>query len=133
MGTQEIRFIGKREFKITTRGHEIRADLPESAGGDDLAPTPSELFVASVGSCVALFVGRYMETAKLNAEGLSLKVDWEFAEDKSRISDITISIDVPNAVLGARKKAVLAAAHKCTIHNTLKQPPNINIDVEEST
>ncbi|MFC1480365.1 OsmC family protein [Candidatus Omnitrophota bacterium] len=131
METQEIRFVGKREFKITTRGHEIRADLPEASGGDDLAPTPAELFVASLGSCAALFVARYLETAKLNAEGLCLKVDCEFAEDKSRISDITISINVPNSVLGARKKAVLAAAHKCVVHNTLKQPPNININVEQ--
>ena len=126
----KVEFAGKRKFKITVRNHQIVTDLPEKGGGDDSAPTPSELFVASVGSCAALFVSRYLETAKLNPEGLSIDLDWEFAEDSSRISDIAMSICVPNAELGARKKAVIAAADKCVIHQTLRNYPEVKISVE---
>ena len=128
--TTKVEFAGKRKFKITTRNHEVVTDLPERGGGDDSAPTPSELFTASIGSCVGLYVARYLETAKLNPEGLSIDLDWEFAKDPSRISNIAMTIRVPNAELGARKKAVIAAANKCTIHQTLHNHPEIKISVE---
>jgi putative redox protein len=130
MKTVKVDFIGKRKFKATVRDHEVIIDLPEESGGDDTAPTPSELFIMSLGSCVALFVSRYLETAKLNAEGLSVDLECRFSDDKTRMSDIGISINVPKAVLGARKKAVLAVAEKCAIHNTLHRSPEIKMNVE---
>jgi uncharacterized OsmC-like protein len=130
MKNAKINYLEKRKFKIEIGGHEVITDLPEKAGGDDSAPTPSELFIASIGSCASLFAARYLETAKLNPAGLSVNIDWDFSEDTSRIASIAISINVPNAVLGARKKAVIAAAEKCVIHNTLKNYPEIKIDVE---
>ena len=130
MKKAKIKYSAKRKFKIEIRDHKVITDLPERAGGDDSAPTPSELFIASIGSCAALFAVRYLETAKLNPEGLSVNINWDFSEDSSRIASIPISINVPNAVLGARKKAVVAAAEKCVIHNTLKNYPEVKIDVE---
>jgi uncharacterized OsmC-like protein len=126
----KVEFTGKRKFKITAKGHEVMTDLPEKGGGDDSAPTPSELFIGSIGSCAALYVARYLETAKLNPEGLFVDMDWEFSEDKSKISHIDMTIHVPNAVLGARKKAVAAAANKCVIHRTLHDCLKIDINVE---
>jgi uncharacterized OsmC-like protein len=37
---------------VTVRGHEIRSDQPVGDGGDDSAPTPTELLVASLAGCV---------------------------------------------------------------------------------
>ena len=54
-----LAYSGKRSFKVKTRGHEIVTDQSEKGGGDDSAATPSELFVASIGSCMALFGIRY--------------------------------------------------------------------------
>ena len=127
---QNVKFEGKRKFKATINGHEVWTDLPKEKGGDNAAPTPSELFIASLGCCTALFVERYLKTAKLNAEGLSIEIDWEFAEDRSRIGKMDFSIHVPNAELGARKKAVLAAAEKCTLHGTLHNCPEIRVSVK---
>ena len=126
----KVEYLGKRKFKVMARGHEVMTDLPEKGGGDDSAPTPSELFVASVGSCAALFISRYLETAKLDPEGLSVDMDWEFSEDKSKISHINMTVRVPNSELGARKKAVAAAANKCVIHQTLHNCPEIKVNVE---
>ncbi|MGB2662252.1 MAG: OsmC family protein [Candidatus Omnitrophota bacterium] len=126
----KVEYLGKRKFKVIARGHEVMTDLPEKGGGEDSAPTPSELFIGSIGSCAALYVARYLETAKLDPEGLSVDMDWEFSEDKSKISRVNMNIRVPNAELGARKKAVVAAANKCVIHQTLHDCLEININVE---
>ena len=40
-------------FEIGVRGHVLTVDQPVDAGGEDTAPTPTELFIASRASCVA--------------------------------------------------------------------------------
>jgi len=126
----DIAFEGKRSFKTVVRGHEIRMDLPANEGGDDTAPTPPELFVASLGTCIGVYATSYLRTANLNSEGVTIDIDWEFGPNKKKISKILISINVPNADLGQRKKALLAAAEKCLLHNTLREHPDINIDIQ---
>lgn len=125
-----ISFEGKRSFKTVVRGHEIRTDLPQEQGGDDKAPTSSELFIASLGTCIGIYVASYMRTVNLNSEALTVNIDWEFAPNHKKIAQIKVSISVPNADLGERKKALLAAAEKCVIHNTLREYPNIDIDIK---
>jgi uncharacterized OsmC-like protein len=39
-------------FAISIRDHMITVDQPVADGGQDTAPTPTELFVASLASCV---------------------------------------------------------------------------------
>ena len=125
----KVEFEGKKKFKAKVRNHEVITDLPESKGGDDSASTPSELFVVSIGTCAGLYVMRYLETAKLDATGLSIDLDWEFHKEEPRISRIDIAINVPNTKLGNRKKAVIAAAGKCVIHQTLHNAPEMNVNV----
>ncbi len=131
MEKMKVEFAGKKSFKMTMRDHEVMTDQPLGNGGDNQAPTPPELFVASLGSCVGIYVESYLRTANLNGEGLSIDIDWDFGPDKRNIDKIHMSISVPNAQLGKRKNAVLAAAGKCLLHNTLKQYPNVKISVKE--
>ena len=120
---------GKRGFKTVVRGNEIMTDLPLEQGGEDKAPTPTELFIASLGACIGIYVTSYMRTAKLNAEGLNINMDWQFDSDKKKIADIKVSVSIPDVDLGGREKAVLAAAERCLIHNTLREHPNIEIGI----
>ena len=124
-----VDFLGKRKFKIKARDFEVVADLPEQKGGDNTAPTPPELFMASLGSCIGVFAASYCDTAGMDSTGMSIDMDWEMAEDGSRVENIEVHLNVPNAELGARKKALLAVAKKCVIHNTLHNPPEITIEI----
>ncbi len=121
---------GNRSFKISTRGHEFFTDLPVSSGGLDKAPTPSEVFIGSIGACMALYALRYLETAKLDTRGLSVEVDWDYDQTKTKIGRIDAVIKAPNTAVGARKKAVIAAAEKCFLHNTIHDFPAITTSFE---
>jgi putative redox protein len=46
-------------FKAACRGHEALADQPEKDGGTDKAMTPTELFIASLGSCIGYYAARF--------------------------------------------------------------------------
>jgi uncharacterized OsmC-like protein len=127
----DLEYSGKRSFRTNVRGHQVVTDLPAKGGGNDSAPTASELFVTSMGACMALFGVRYLETAKMDPAGVSMKIKAEFSPDKKRIESMNFSVSIPNAELGPRKKAFISAMKQCVIHKTLHDNPEMIIDVIE--
>jgi putative redox protein len=64
---------GGDRFVINVRGHLVSVDQPVRDGGDDTAPTLTELFIASLASCVAFYAGRYLARHNLPTEGLAVE------------------------------------------------------------
>jgi len=123
-------YLGKRKFKTTIRGHEIIADIPEEKGGEDTAPTPVEAMIAALGSCAGIFASRYLETAKISAENMSLEVDWDYADNPQRLGRADITVKLPGVELGKRESGLISAVKKCIVHNTLKNPPEMDVKIE---
>ncbi len=124
-----ISYAGDKQFRIKIRDHEFVTDVPVERGGRNAGPTATELFIASMGACMGLYGTRYMKTAKLDPEGFSVKVDWDFDKNKPRVERIDVTVSVPNADLGARKKALISAMEKCVIHNALHDPPKVSVNI----
>jgi uncharacterized OsmC-like protein len=59
-----------------------------------------------------------------------VRVFAEKAQNPSRLDNFRIEVDVPAAVDEAQRKGVEEAVHHCLIHNTLRQPPTITLDVK---
>ena len=116
-------------FHIRVRDHVLQVDQPREAGGTDAAPTPTELFVVSLATCVAFYARRYLSRHSLPAEGLSVVASYAMAERPARVSDINVSIDVPAGLPGDHRERLLAVASHCTVHNTLAIPPRVSIDL----
>jgi hypothetical protein len=49
----DVRCVSGEAYEVSVRGHQVIVDQPTDAGGQDTAPTPTELFVASLATCVA--------------------------------------------------------------------------------
>jgi putative redox protein len=58
-------YKGDMRFEAVMGEHRLVIDAPASIGGTGRGPTPPELFVTSLGSCVAAFVARYCEQVGL--------------------------------------------------------------------
>ena len=116
-------------FEIGIRDHLVHVDQPVDAGGSDAAPTPVELFVASLASCVAFYVRRYLARHSLPSDGLSIAADFTIAERPARVGQVHVSIDLPHGVPDERRDALLAVASHCTVHHTLEDPPEVCINV----
>ncbi|MHB8246842.1 MAG: OsmC family protein [Acidimicrobiales bacterium] len=116
-------------FEIAVRDHRLRVDQPIANGGTDSAPTPTELFVASLASCVAFYVRRFLARHALATEGLSVKAEFDMAARPNRVAEIRIGIEIPEGVPDERRAGLLAVASHCTVHNTLEQQPTVNIEL----
>ena len=121
-----VRHRGRDRFDIETRGHVITVDQPQDAGGEDYGPTPTELFVASVASCVAFYAHRYLARHHIDPTGLSIRASYHMATKPARVDEIEVSIDVPDLPPN-RRDALLAVASHCTVHNSLTTPPTVAI------
>jgi putative redox protein len=125
-----VAHAGGDSYAITTRGHMMLTDQPASAGGQDAAPTPTDLLVAALASCVAFYAGRYLIRHGLVRDGLRVTAEFTIAADRpARVLEIRLRIVVPGGVPAERRAALLAVASHCTVHNTLRQQPGIAIDL----
>jgi putative redox protein len=116
-------------FRIGVRQHVLEVDQPKGDGGTDTAPTPTELFVASLASCVAFYARRYLSRHDLPTDGLAVTATFTMADRPARVGEINLAVTVPAGVPEERRAALLAVASHCTVHNTLEQSLHVTIDL----
>jgi putative redox protein len=126
----EARFIAGEAYEVTVRGHRLAVDQPADAGGQDSAPTPTELFVASLASCVAFYAGRFLTRHGYSRDGLAVSAGYEMASDRpARVSSVRLMVRVPAGLPPQRWAALRAVVSHCTVHNSLTSPPSVSIDL----
>ncbi|MFG2026899.1 OsmC family protein [Streptomyces sp. NPDC048825] len=128
----EVTHVFGDAYAVNVRGHQLLVDQPVEAGGKDTAPTPVELFAASLATCVAFYAGRYLQRHGLNSTGLGVRTEFTMATDRpARVASIRLVLVPPPALSPQRHAAMLAVASHCTIHNTLHETPEIGIELEQ--
>ena len=130
MGTEtspiEIRHLTGDRFAVGIRGHELIVDQP-SGSDPGAGPTPTELFVAGLGTCVGFYVERYLRRHHLPLEGLAVSVEYEIGERPARVTTVGIRLALPAGVPSERLPGLMAVASHCTVHNSLEDPPEVTI------
>ena len=125
--------LGGDRYAVQIRGHEVIVDQPVDAGGTDLGPTPVELFVASLASCVAHYAGSFLARHHICRKGLRVDSSWLMSQDRpARVASVTLRITPPDGLPPERLPALLAVARACTVHNTLELAPHVRIEVAEA-
>jgi uncharacterized OsmC-like protein len=93
-------------FVVDVRAHFLTTDQPYNAGGQDLGPTPVELFVVSLGACIGFFAERYMRRHEIDADGLRVQCRFQMAEHPARVSCIDIHLALPAGFPPGRRRPV---------------------------
>ena len=62
-------YRGGARYDMGCRHHTVVSDQLVEDGGQDAGMSPVELFIGSLGSCVAYFVGRYCDRHQINCKG----------------------------------------------------------------
>jgi uncharacterized OsmC-like protein len=121
MATITTVYRGDMGFEAILGERRLVIDVPQSMGGRDRGPTPIELFVASLGSCVAAFVARYCERVGLDTTDLSVDVAFERDDrEPTSLVDLEVSINLPHADCGTREEAIRRVAEHCPVHETVE-------------
>jgi putative redox protein len=120
------------QLVVHVGNHELLVDQPEDAGGDDLGPTPTELFVGGLAACVGFYAERYLRRHRLDPTGLTVECDYDFSEDRpARVSDVRIAVTAPG-LPDARREPFARVIEHCTVHNSLMHTPAVTIELARS-
>jgi putative redox protein len=123
-----VTYAGGDRLRIDVRGHELGADQPVEDGGEDTAPTPTELFLASLTACVAFYAERFLRRHALSPEGLKVSCAYGWAANPNRVGEIDLTVEAPG-ITAAKREAFKRVIEHCTVHNTLEHPPQVRIRV----
>lgn len=130
MATITTVYKGDMLFESKIGNHSLIIDVPDSMGGTDRGPTPPQVFIASLGSCIAAFVAHYCNNVGLDTTDMSVDVSFEKVEDPTRLTDVVVDVKLPNADTKGREKAILRVAGHCPVHETICTLENVDIVIK---
>ena len=120
--SRHVLFVSPHEqrdgFWASIRGHVL--DLADPNSGHALAPTPDDLFIASIASELAWTARRILRSSGL-ADGVSVSANWRTNADPPSLADIDLTVLVPGRAKAANA-ALTAAVQECLAARSLAAP-----------
>ena len=130
MSEMEITFPGGKKVNALWHGFEIATDQPAAGGGEGSAPTPFDLFLASLGTCAGIFVLGFIQSRGLPADGLKITFSMDWDETAHLAKTVRFKIRLPEGFPAKYHDAVIKAAEQCTVKRHLQTPPQFVITAE---
>ncbi len=122
-----IKLNGNTKVSAEYKGFTINTDQPVQAGGENSAPSPFDLFLASIGTCAGFYIQSFCNQRGLDASGISIVQKLNFNREEHRISGIDIEVKLPEGFPEKYREALLNSANACTVKKHLQHAPEIRI------
>jgi putative redox protein len=119
----EIIFEGGKVVTAYSHGHVIKTDQAVHSGGQDSAPSPYELFLASIGTCSGIYVKSFCDNRNIPTENIKLIQTADFDEETGLPTNIRIDIKLPADFPEKYKEAIISVAELCKVKKTMDTPP----------
>ena len=119
----EVTFDGGKVITAHLNGHVIRTDQSIKGGGQNSAPAPYDLFLASIGTCAGIYVKSFCDQREIPAENIKIIQTIEFDSQTRLLANIKLDIQLPPDFPEKYKSAVINAAELCAVKKTINNPP----------
>jgi ribosomal protein S12 methylthiotransferase accessory factor len=93
------------------------------AGGTNSAPSPFELFLASIGTCAGIYVKMFCDKREIATDNIKIIQTAEFDRLTGLPTSIKLEIKLPADFPDKFKDAVINVAELCKVKNTIANPP----------
>jgi uncharacterized OsmC-like protein len=112
-------------FKIKSKNYEFDIDIKGSG------ITPPDTLLASLGSCIGVYIRKYLEGAKIVSREFRISVEADFSQDHPIcFREIQVNIDLQDTQIDTRRKqALLEFVKNCPVHNTLEAKPAVSFKI----
>ncbi|MDO9511246.1 MAG: OsmC family protein [Bacteroidales bacterium] len=119
----QITFDGSKKINANINGHIVRTDQPVQAGGDNSAPAPYELFLASIGTCAGIYVKSFCDQRGIPTDDIYIEQSMEWDRAAGKMSKMKLDIKLPVDFPEKYKESVIRTAELCAVKKTIQDPP----------
>lgn len=128
-----ITFPGGKKVQAEVRGFIVTTDQSEASGGDGSAPSPFDLFLASIGTCTGYYVMAFCQQREIPTDDIEVTMDLVRNAERHLIERIDIAISLPESFPDRYVGACVKAAEQCTVKRHLHEPPEIVLSASKRT
>ena len=125
----EVYFPGGKKVFAKFGDFVVETDQPVRAGGDASAPTPFELFLASIATCAGIFVLEFLQKRGLSTEDAGVLLHAERDPETRMVKTVSLQIKVPPDFPDKYDDAVIRAAEQCMVKRNLADPPRFDTSI----
>ena len=126
-----IDFPGGARVDAHFRGHTLPTDQPAQGGGEDSAPMPFEVFLASIGTCAGIYILGFCRQRGISTDGIRI-IQRHYANPVNGMMEkIGLEIQVPPTFPKQYYDALIRSADLCKVKKTLENPPKFEIVTKE--
>ena len=129
MTTLTVSFPGGQRVDAVCEGFVVSTDQPLDKGGDGTAPSPFDVFLASIATCAGFYVKRYCDTRGISISGLALEMHVDRNPATHRVQELELEIRVPEGFPEKHREGVLRAAQLCAVKKQIEHPPAFSVRV----
>jgi putative redox protein len=117
-------------FAARIRDHRLLTDQSTRAGGEDSAPSPTELISAALGSCIALYVHQFCVSRGLPHDGMRIEVTPRSVANPNRIAELSVAVVLPGELSSHTREMLERVVRSCPVHNTLAHGAAVSCSIE---
>jgi putative redox protein len=123
----DIYFDGNKKVNAVIDGFTVTTDQPVQSGGDNSAPTPFSLFLASLGTCAGIYIKGFCDQRGIDSTDIRIEMDYNYDPIRKLIVKFIMRIHVPADFPVQYEAAVIKSASLCAVKRHLN--PVIENDV----
>jgi putative redox protein len=120
-----ITFPGGKKVQAEVRGFMVMTDQPQTSGGSGSAPSPFDLFLASIGTCAGYYVMAFCQQRGIPTDNIELTLNTVRNEEKHLVERIDVAISLPESFPERYVAACIKSAEQCAVKRHLHEPPEI--------
>jgi putative redox protein len=117
---------GGRRVDARVGAHVLHTDQPVSNGGEDAAPSPFQLFLASVGACAGIFVQGFCAARKIPTEGIRIIERPGYRED-GVLASVDLELELPPTFPEKYREALVKVVDGCSVKKAIAAQPQFTV------
>ena len=121
-----VEFAGNKKVYAHINNFVVKTDQPTNVRGDNTAPSPFELFLASIATCAGIYVKMFCDSRNISSENIVITQNVEF-KDNGLPSKISINIKLPTDFPDKYKESIIKVAENCKVKQSIISQPVFEI------
>lgn len=130
MALVEVSFPGGKKVDAHLKGFVVNTDQSIASGGENTAPSPLNLFLASLASCAGVTALAFCQSKGISTNGLKLELDGERDPETRLYSKIILNLTLPEGFPDKYEKAIVRSLNYCSVKKHIATPPSFEMNVK---